>query len=60
MSKETKEQAETIKRIFEQVKEGSEKYKKQADGFDKELVKKIEKVQEGAQEVVKHIEKKQG
>ena len=60
MSEESKQSAEKIKKIFEQVKEGSKELVKEAGGFgDKELVRKIQKVQEGAGEVVKHVEERQ-
>lgn len=57
-SKESKQQAEVIKKVFETVKEGSKKYIDQSTKFDKDLADKIKKVQQGADEVVKHIEKK--
>jgi len=60
MSEESKKSAEKIKRIYETVKEGSDVLVKEAGKMgDKELVRKIEKVQEGAGEVVKHIEERQ-
>lgn len=59
MSKETKETAEKIKKLFETVREGSEKLVKESEKLgDKGLTKKIQKVQEGAGEVVKHIEER--
>src|SRR5574338_398432 len=60
MSEENKQSAETIKKIFEKVQEGSrELVKKAGEMGDKNLQKKIEKVHEGAGEVVKHIEERQ-
>jgi hypothetical protein len=59
MSKESKESLEKIKKIFETVKEGSDKLIKESEKLgDKGLTKKIQKVQEGAGEVVKHIEER--
>ena len=61
MSEETKKTAETIKKIYEKVQEGSKELVKEAGKLgDKDLQRKIEKVQEGAGEVVKHIEQKSG
>lgn len=60
MSTETKKTAEEIKKTFEIVKEGSGDLIKKSDKFDKDLSEKIRKVQHGAQEVIKHIEKKSG
>ncbi len=59
MSKESKQSLEKIKKIYETVKEGSEKLIKESEKLgDKGLTKKIQKVQEGAGEVVKHIEER--
>jgi hypothetical protein len=58
MSKDTKEQADHIKRYFQTVKEGTKQAEQQSVKFDKDLSKKIQKVQEASQEVVKHIEEK--
>jgi ribosomal protein S6 len=59
MSKESKESLEKIQKIFETVKEGSDKLIKESEKLgDKGLTKKIQKVQEGAGEVVKHIEER--
>ena len=59
MSEQSKESLEKIKKIYETVKEGSEKLIKESEKLgDKGLTKKIEKVQEGAGEVVKHIEER--
>ncbi len=59
MSKESKESLEKIKKIYETVKEGSEKLVKESEKLgDKNLTKKIQKVQEGAGEVIKHIEER--
>jgi ribosomal protein S6 len=59
MSKESKESLEKIQKIYETVKEGSDKLIKESEKLgDKGLTKKIQKVQEGAGEVVKHIEER--
>lgn len=60
MSQENKEAAEQAKKYFEKVQKDGEVVRKNTERFDKELSTKIQKVQEGAQEVVKHIEKKLG
>lgn len=58
MSEQVKKDAGEIKKFFETVKEASEELGKRSGGFDKELSTKIQKVKEGAGEVVKHVEKK--
>lgn len=59
MSKESKGSLEKIKKIYETVKEGSDKLVKESEKLgDKNLTKKIQKVQEGAGEIVKHIEER--
>jgi uncharacterized protein Yka (UPF0111/DUF47 family) len=58
MSAETKKTVEQVKKLFEQVKEAGGELRKSTEKFDKELSTKIQKVQEGASEVVKHIEQK--
>ena len=58
MSSETKKDVETIKKFFETFKEGGNKLSEKSKKFDKELTTKIEKVKEGAQEIVKHIEER--
>lgn len=60
MSKESKEKLQKIKKLYETVEEGTKKVLKESPDLqkDKELVKKIEKVQKEAGEVVKHIEEK--
>lgn len=59
MSKESKESLDKIKKIYETVKEGSDKLVKESEKFgDKNLTKKIQKVQEGAGEILKHIEER--
>lgn len=58
MSEETKKSAETVKKFFEHIKEASEELSKETHRFDKDLSTKIQKVKEGASEVVKHVEKK--
>lgn len=60
MSEESKEKLQKIKKLYETVEEGTKKVLKESPDLqkDKELVKKIEKVQKEAGEVVKHIEEK--
>ena len=59
MSKESKESLEKIKKIYETIKEGSEKFVKESEKLgDKGLTKKIQKVKEDAGEVIKHIEER--
>jgi len=59
MSEESKEKLQKIKKLFETVEEGSKQVTKEPHlQGDKELIKKIEKVQKEAGEVVKHIEEK--
>ncbi len=61
MSKESKERLDKIKKMYETVEQGSKELSKEAGQLgDKELTKKIEKVQEGSKEVVEHIKKKSG
>jgi len=56
MSKESKESLDKIKKIYETVKEGSDKLVKESEKFgDKNLTKKV---QEGAGEILKHIEER--
>ncbi len=61
MSEESKKKLEKIKKLYETVKEGSDKIlKEQSEPLgDKELNKKIKKVSEDAEQIVKHIEEKQ-
>jgi len=59
MSEESKKSLEKIKKIYETFEEGSKKIVKESEKLgDKELTKKVEKVQKEAGEIVKHIEKK--
>lgn len=58
MSEESKKTVEQVKKLFETVKEAGGELQKQTEKFDKDLSTKIQKVQEGANEIVKHIEKK--
>lgn len=58
MSQQTKEDAQHIKKFFETIKEGAQQSGEHAQRFDKDLSKKIRKVEEASQEVVKHIEEK--
>lgn len=58
MSDEIKKQADQIKKFFQTVEEGTKQAGKEAVKFDKDLVKKIQKVEKAAEEVVKHVEKK--
>jgi hypothetical protein len=58
MSDEIKKQADQIKKFFQTVEEGTKQAGKEAVKFDKDLSKKIQKVEKAAEEVVKHVEKK--
>jgi hypothetical protein len=61
MSKESKETLEKMKRLYKTVEEGSKELSKEAGKLgDKELKTKIEKVEQGAKEVTKHIEERSG
>lgn len=61
MSKESKESIERMKKLYQTVEKSSQELSKEAGKLgDKDLSKKIEKVQEGSREVVKHIEEKMG
>jgi hypothetical protein len=57
MSQETKKQVKEAGEFFKKVQQDAEKYKSIPD---KDLGGKIQKVQEGAGEVVKHIQEKTG
>jgi len=56
MSEGTKKAAEQIKKFFEDVSYKAEQASKSIP--DKELCKKLQRVKETSQEVVKHIEEK--
>jgi hypothetical protein len=56
MSEKTKKEAGDIKRYFKEVSEEAGFFQKSFP--DKQLSEKLKKVQEGASEVVKHIEEK--
>jgi len=59
MSKESKETLEKVKKLYKTVEESSKELSKEAGRLgDKELKTKIEKVEQGAKEVTKHIEKR--
>ena len=59
MSEESKEKLQKIKKLYEMMEDGCKKVLKEPElKGDKELIKKVEKVQKEAQEVVKHIEEK--
>jgi len=59
MSKESKETLEKVKKLYKTVEESSKELSKEAGRLgDKELKTKIEKVEQDAKEVTKHIEKR--
>jgi methyl-accepting chemotaxis protein len=58
MSKDTKENAQQIKRFLESFQDGAKKAREQASKFDKVLSDKISKVEEASKEVVRYVEKK--
>ncbi len=57
MSEETKKTVKEAGEFFKKVQQDAEKFKSVPD---KQLGEKIKKVQEGAGEVVKHIQEKTG
>lgn len=57
MSEETKKTVKEAGEFFKKVQQDAEKYKAVPD---KQLGEKIKKVQEGAGEVVRHIQEKTG
>lgn len=58
MSTETKETIQETKKTFEKVMTDADAFRTKVQPLDGELAKKIQKVQEGAKEVVKHIEER--
>jgi len=58
MGVESKKIIEKTKEVFKVVKTESDLYKKTTSTMDKELSKKIEKVEQAAKEVVDHIERR--
>lgn len=56
MSESTKKIAKEAKEAFKVVQKEADLYKKSTLTMDKELSKKIERVEEAAREVVKHID----
>lgn len=58
MSEESKKDAQQIKKLFETVRESTRQAGEESVKFDKDLTKKIEKVEKAAEEVIKHVKEK--
>lgn len=58
MSTASKEIIQETKKTFEKIMTDAEKHHLNTKPLDGELAKKIQKVQEGAKEVIQHIEER--